>query len=195
MKVNWKKELKPFMEITAACLLSFILALGVVYNIFKPFWDYRKVTFTQRMELTWNTYKNITMQCVHVLFYVIWHVLKGLLMCFKLRFWGAIKYITHEVARALDLLGNVLAGELIEDFVTTLDKTFFGFGEITISAAMGHVKRQAQDDPSVITKFGVFVNNTLNKAFNEEEHSLWSWEREIRDHPLYGQDDYLDNSL
>jgi len=195
MKIDWKAETKPFMELLAAILLSFILVLGTIHNVIKPFWDYRRVSFVKRLELTWNWYKDIVMQSVHVLFYVMWHILYGVAMCFKLKPWGGVKHAVHEVARGIDLLGNVLAGEMIEDFITPMEKTYFGLGEITISAAIGYVEHCAESNPAAMNKLGWIITKALNKSFNEEKHSVWSWEREIRDHAIYGHKDFLKNNI
>jgi len=193
--MNWKKELKPISELIAALLLSFILVLGFIYNVSKPLWDYRKLSLVGRFEATLQWYEDMIIQTVYVLFYVLRHVLVSVFYFVTFRFWKAIKHLFHEVARGIDLLGNVLAGEMIEDFITPVEKTYFGLGKITISAATGYVEHLASSDPKAMNKFGWFITRSLNKSFNEEKHSIWSWEREIKDHPLYGRTDYFDLSI
>lgn len=195
MKIDWKIETKPFVELIAACLLSFILVLGFVYNIFKPFWDYRKLSIKGRFEAYLKWYEDMVIQTIHVVFYLFKHVLVFTWYFLTLRFWKSIKHIVHEIARAADLLGNVFAGEMIEDLVTPIEKTYFGLGEITISAATGYLEQLSQSNPKALNKFGWWITKTLNKAFNEEKHSVWSWEREIRDHAIYGHENYLDTII
>jgi len=193
--MNWKKELKPFMELMAAVLLTFVLVVGLIHNIVKPFWDYRKRGLKDRFKSILNWYRDIVMQTVYVIFYLIEKVLKTAFYIFTLRIWKGIKFLTHETARALDLLGNVWAGELIEDITTPYEKTYFGLGEITISAAMGYLEYKSFTDSKAMTKVGIWFSDMLNVAFNEDQHSLWSWEREIRDHKVYGKEGYLDTII
>jgi len=195
MKVNWKKETKPFMELLAAILLSFILALGFIHNFCKPLWDYRKHSLLGRLEATLQWYEDVVIQTVYVVFYLFKHIVVSAWYFITFRFWKSIKYLFHEVARSIDLLGNVLAGEMIEDLITPMEKTYFGLGKITISAATGYVEKKAESDPSAMNKLGWWLTGALNKAFNEEKHSIWSWEREIRDHKIYGQEGYLDSII
>ena len=58
------------------------------------------------------------------------------------QFWTVIKYIFLAVGTVIDLFGNVFLGEMIEDIVTAEENTLFGMGDVTISAALGDLKRR-----------------------------------------------------
>lgn len=195
MKIDWKKETKPFMELLASILLSFILIIGFVYNFVKPLWDYRKLSIKGRFEAYMKWYEDMTIQTVYVVFYLLRKILKSIWYLVTLRIWKSIKHLFHEIARSIDLLGNVFAGELIEDLITPVEKTYYGLGKITISASTGYIVHLAKTDSKAINKTGLWLTRALNKSFNEEHHSLWAWEREIRDNPIFGKDDFLDSNI
>ena len=79
--------------------------------------------------------------------------------------WEVVKFLIHSVAFALDLYGNVIAGELIEDIVTKRESTNFGKGKWSISAATGLELEKNQ-----LTKAGKWFNRILSKSF-EPDHT------------------------
>jgi hypothetical protein len=149
-----KKEIKPIIEIVSAVVLGcIIIPLGIIHNIIKPFYDYRKRPLGDRLKLVFFYYVNI-----------LFHL------------WSVAKRLLHLIAREIDILGNVTSGELIEDTVTHEEDTYFGNGKITISASIGHVEVDGK-----LNKFGKWISKVLNVAFNEKKHAEWSYEREILD--------------
>ena len=96
-----------------------IIPIGILYTLSKPFYDYRKRPFNIRLQRVGTWFLQILYQ-----------------------FWTVIKYIFLAVGTIIDLFGNVLLGEMIEDFVTSEENTLFGIGDITISAALGDLKRK-----------------------------------------------------
>ncbi len=96
-----------------------LIPIGVLYTVLKPFYDYRKRPFDIRLQRVGAWFLQVLYQ-----------------------FWTVIKYIFLAVGYVIDLFGNVLLGELIEDIVTAEENTLFGIGDITISAALGDLKRK-----------------------------------------------------
>lgn len=194
--MNIKKEITPFIELIAALLLSFILILGAFHNIIKPFYDYRKRPFVKRLKSVAIWYLDFIAQIFLVIAYLIIQLGNFIKYMATFRFWKAVKHIVHEIAYSIDMLGNVTAGELIEDCITPLEKTYFGLGEITISAAIGYCEWMARNGkPHSLNKFGWWLSKMLNKAFNEKEHCLRSYRESITNHPLYGKKDFLNRTI
>ncbi len=127
---------------------------------------------------------------------VIWNILKAIYNFFmywinifyqawlSLVFWvkaipktESFDEICFVSAMALDYMWNATSGELIEDIVTTEERTLFGKGEVTVSAATGRqqVKRK-------LTPTGEWFSGMLNKVFNEEAHCVDSWLKVRDDH-------------
>jgi hypothetical protein len=117
-----------------------LLTVGAIYTVSKPFYDYRGRPWGVR-------WKRIGMWILHVL-YQTWVVIKQLFLF--------IGYI-------IDLYGNVLLGELIEDLVTTEEDTYFGEGDVTISAALGDLKRKNK-----LKTTGIVICNIL--SFLDPKH-------------------------
>ena len=145
-----KEEIKPILEILAAIILGIItLPLGIVWNFFKPFYDYR----THRFK---DTLKQFGLYWLK-LFYQIWNV---------------IKFFLHNAAVGIDLLGNVVIGDLIEDIVTHKEKTWFGNGKVTISAAIGQLEHYNN-----LNKRGKWLSKMLSIVF-EPNHCKNAYEKE-----------------
>lgn len=96
-----------------------LIPIGIVYTLSKPFYDYRKRTLRMRIERT-----------IYWVLQVIYQL------------WNVVKYVFITVGYIIDLIANVLLGELIEDLVTSEEETLFGKGKVTISAALGELKRK-----------------------------------------------------
>jgi hypothetical protein len=88
---------------------------------------------------------------------------------FFYQIFAAIKLLFRFIAEFIDLLGNAVSGELIEDAVTPMEDTMFGEGDVYISAALGDIEEKAKKDPSKITPTGRWINRQLNKF--ESNHS------------------------
>ena len=112
-----------------------LLSIGVLYTFSKPFYDYRGNPFTKRLQsvLIW-------------IFRVLYEV------------WVVFKKIFLFIGYVIDLYGNVILGELIEDIVTAKEDTYFGKGNITISAALGDLKLQGK-----LNKRGLWFCDVLSK--------------------------------
>ncbi len=194
--MNINKEITPFVELFAALLLSFIIVLGTIHNLIKPFYDYRKRSLLKRLKSVIIWYFDFIIQIILVVSYLIINIGEFLRYVATLRIWKAIKFIVHEIAYSIDMLGNVTAGELIEDLITPVEKTYYGLGELTISAATGYIEHLALNgNPKAMNKLGWWFSRTLNKAFNEPAHCLRSYRESITNHPLYGKKDFLDKII
>lgn len=120
------KELKSPLECIAAIILScIVIPSGMIYNAGK------------------SIYHCIKMKPIMAVmfFFIYW-------LTVVYQVWNVIKYLLNKIAIAIDLLGNVTSGEMIEDCVTAKESTMYGRGDITISSATGELE----------------VNNDLNST-------------------------------
>jgi hypothetical protein len=122
-----------------------LLTVGVIYTLSKPFYDYRGRSWKER-------WKRIGKWVLNVLYQT----------------WVVIKKAFLFVGFLIDLYGNVILGELIEDLVTAEEDTLFGLGDITISAALGDLKRRGK-----LNKTGIWFCNVLSKLDpKHEDHCI-----------------------
>jgi hypothetical protein len=131
------KEFIPFGLVLFAILSAAIcIPLGFIHLFFKPFYDVRKkgIIYAFGYWFVW-------------MFRVLYQL------------WVAVKYLLFQIAYFIDLLGNVLFGEMLEDIVTTREDTYLGKGGITISAALGELA-QSYD----LNKTGIWLVNLLGKV-------------------------------
>lgn len=151
-----KKEIKPIIEIFAAVVLgAIVIPIGLVHNLIKPFVDAFKF---KRLRLFEGG------------FYIFKYYLN-----FIYQVWCVIKRLLHDIAVSIDIFGNATSGEMLEDLVSPAhEKTYFGDGRYTISAAIGEAEAKNK-----LNKLGKWLSNALNIAFNERLHGIWSYEREI----------------
>jgi len=87
-----------------------------------------------------------------------------------LNVWRAVNYLFYHLALTVDLLGNAVAGELIEKIVTNENDTLFGRGDVTISASIGELESNNK-----LNKNGIFFSNLLSKVF-EKNHSVLAYD-------------------
>lgn len=139
-------EIAPLLLLIAAVVLGvFMIPIGVLYTLGKPFYDYRKKGFKTVM-------KRFGMWFLKVMYQV----------------WNVIKYTMTQVAYIIDLLGNVIVGELIEDIITAEEDTWFGRADRTISASVGKL---LYDDK--LNKTGILFAKFLDLF--EKNHCLLSY--------------------
>ena len=69
-----------------------------------------------------------------------------------------------------------MAGELVEDCVTTIEDTLYGKHGITLSAATGdlEIKENKIRNKKYLNKFGIGFSNSLSKVF-EKNHSILAY--------------------
>lgn len=138
---------KGYIQVIVAVILSAILLpFGLIYGILvKP--TYLVITakatlkqgFVISIKYAWNFISQI---------------------------WKTIERLCHYIGVVLDLAGNVIVGDLIEDIITDEEETLFGEGDATISAATGEL----EVNNKTIYKIGKVFSNVLNKVFREEAH-------------------------
>lgn len=149
-KIIWR-EIKPFVTLILAFILFAIVSgFGLIWNIFKPIFHVHKGGFKKIA-------KNWIMYWLKLLYQI----------------WVVIKYLINRISFVIDLLGNVVAGELLEDTMTTNEDTWFGNGKISVSAAVGYEEKRKS-----LVPFGNFMTNTLGKVF-EKNHSINAYDKKV----------------
>ncbi len=138
-------EISPLLIATTSLILGFLMIpAGTVWTLLKPFYDNKGRPIKQML-------KRSAMWFLKVLYQV----------------WVVIKYMLFQIGYIVDLYGNVLVGELIEDLVTAEEDTLFGKGDVTISAALGDLKRRDAFSTFVLWGkercLGMWLCDTLNK--------------------------------
>jgi hypothetical protein len=122
-----------------------LIPIGILYTISKPFYDYRARPWKERWYRIGRWILNV--------FYQLWCI---------------IKYLFLTIGYIIDLLGNVFLGELIEDLVTAEEDTLFGMGDVTISAALGDLKRQGK-----LYRVGLWLTDVLSFLdLKHEDHCI-----------------------
>ena len=146
---------KPIIQLIAACFVTAILVpLGLIYSLIKPIVDSRSKPAVFIIKSFCYYWVSIIMQ-----------------------FWRSFKYIAHHTALFLDYTWNVFAGELLEDLVTWKENTWFGNGRTTVSASIGQLENK-----EYLNKAGKIFSKFLNFVFNEKDHSLKAYNKQINQH-------------
>lgn len=109
------------VAIVAVIAGALFIPIGLLYTLLKPFYDYKRKKFFARLK-----------QAAIWFFKVLYQL------------WNTIKKAFYFIGYVIDLIGNALVGELIEDIVTAKEDTLLGKGDITISAALGDLKSKGQ---------------------------------------------------
>lgn len=81
-----------------------------------------------------------------------------------------ISYLCMRVAVAIDRLGNVVAGEFLEDFITSKEDTLFSKPDITISSSTGALEVEGE-----LNKTGTWFSKILSKVLGEDNHAILSY--------------------
>jgi hypothetical protein len=88
--------------------------------------------------------------------------------------WQAIKYLMFHTVFALDLIWNASRGEFIEGIVTKEEETLYGKGNISVSAATGHLEHEGKLDNE-----GIWFTDLLSKVLGEN-HSIEAYNSELK---------------
>ena len=112
-----------------------LIPIGILYTLLKPLYDHRKRPWKTRLRRTGKWALN-----------------------FLYNIWGVFKYLFLAIGYVIDLFSNVTLGELIEDLVTSEEYTLFGEWDVTISAALGDLKRKGK-----LNQTGMWFANLLSK--------------------------------
>jgi hypothetical protein len=122
-----------------------LLTIGAAYTLSKPFYDYRGRPWKER-----------------------WYRIGAWILNLLYQTWVVIRHVFLFIGYVIDLYGNVLLGELIEDLVTAEEITIFGLGDVTISAALGDLKRRGR-----LNNTGLFICKILSALDpKHEDHCI-----------------------
>ena len=131
------KEGKYYMAIPqffAAIILSVILLpLGFIYSLFLPF----KRKYGPKYFVSY-------------------------LYRFLVQIWRVVMYMLNRIAYSIDLLGNVIVGELLEDLITDEEYTWFGNYRHSISQSIGKLEFEKK-----LNKRGQWLQKTIDKIFGK----------------------------
>ena len=149
-KIFWQ-EVKPLVTLILALLLFIIVSgFGIIANFYFSIKGCLQFKF-------WRGVKHFIVYWLYVLYQA----------------WECVKYLINKVSVAVDLLGNVTSGELIEKVASRRKETWFGKGDITLSAAFGKEQNDFQ-----LSLFGWLISRTLSKIF-EKNHSINAYDKKI----------------
>jgi hypothetical protein len=144
-------ELSPIWLLIISIILFILLTgLGFVHLLIKSFYHCFQLKF----------WKGII--------YFFWYWLRILVQV-----WRTIQYFCLHIAISIDLFGNVVCGEAIEDLVTTEENTLFGDGNVTLSTATGEVESKTKLNKTGL-KFSQFLSKVLDK-----NHCIASYKRHL----------------
>ena len=112
--------------------------------------------------------------------YSVWLLFSGSGIGAVPRYWwrmidgtfAALGFIMYQTAIGYDNLGNVLGGEVMEDFVTHVEDTKFTDKNTTISASIGECEDRGEQ---FTLPRGKVLSHILNVVFNQRRHALDSW--------------------
>lgn len=90
-----------------------------------------------------------------------------------------ISYLCMRVAVAIDILGNVIAGEFLEDFITSKEDTLFSKPDITISSSTGALEVEGE-----LNETGIWFSNLLSRAIGEDNHAILSYAHQLESDKL-----------
>ncbi len=151
--------MKNIKLLIVATIITVVLTpFGLLWNLGKSLFESFQLRFWRGPINVLKYWLNIIYQILVALSYLVRNIL-------KYNFWYNLAYMQ-------DLFWNAAAGELLEDILAVEEKTAFGIGKITVSAAIGR-----QEKRNDLTKLGWWFSGILNRFFNEKAHCLDSWER------------------
>lgn len=128
--LNENKKYVAIIELLVAILLSIILfPLGIIYILFI------QVFIKNQVGYFWFNY--------------IIAIIKQI--------WFLIMHLFHTIAYELDVLGNVIVGDLIELFITRERDTWFANKSHTISQSIGNLEYNNK-----INSFGKWLSKILS---------------------------------
>lgn len=136
--------MKDFLLFIGAFVVSlFLIPIGIIYNIGKSIYNFFKYWYF----IIYQSYKAIK------------HLTKK-----------TDKSIMFNLAYCQDLMWNAFAGEFIEDLITDEEITYFGKGDVTISASVGEIENRNRT-----AKRGKWFSKFLDTVFKENKHCLNAW--------------------
>lgn len=140
-----KQLLNSFILLISALIIgAFVLPIGFVYDLF---WSMYKANFVKFFKRFFRVINQIII---------------------------VIASIIEQVAIGIDQVGNVMAGEFIEDCITAEENTTFRESGITISASTGKLESEGK-----LNDVGTWFTKTLSKVFGKD-HSILAYKRWLR---------------
>jgi len=107
-----------------------------------------------------------------------WYSFFLLLYRFLVGTMHAVGYLFFYLGKFQDILWNVWAGELFEDFVTTNEDTWYGEpNNITISESTG--REQIRNPDKIISSGNYFIKG-LNVIFGQNQHAKDAYELGVK---------------
>jgi len=149
-----KELFNSLKALIGACIVSAIyMPLGFVYSLIYSIW------------------LSVSLKEWKAFFMFWWRFIDGIL--------AAIASLIYAVGYALDLGWNV-NGEMLEDFWTHEENTYFSQKNISVSATIGNL-----EDKGELNSFGKVFSSWLDFFFNQKRHSigawkLWKFEEDLR---------------
>jgi hypothetical protein len=130
--------------------------------------------------LIWAVAVSILMFSIGTLYslgYSIWLSITGKDWKAFFKFWWktidglftAVGHALYEIAYALDMGWNV-NGEILEDMLTSEEKTTFGDKEISVSASVGKLEIEGK-----LNRSGRIFSKVLNFFFWQKQHAIDAW--------------------
>jgi hypothetical protein len=150
--------MKELLEGVLVCIASIIVfiplcIIGLMYGI----------GFSLYMSYIYRDYKYF--------FKYWWKMIDGTM--------ASVGYILYQTAIGIDYKANVLAGELMEDFVSHKSTSHFTKKNTTISASIGELELKSQENELYKSKKGKILSKLLNIVFNQKRHCIDSWKFKI----------------
>lgn len=122
--------------------------------------------------MIYSIWLSVTLKKPFAFFTFWWRLLDG--------FCAALGHSFYEMAYALDLSWNV-NGEILEDVITSEEKTHFTEKNISVSATVGDLEIRNK-----LNKTGKWFSKLLNFFFGQQQHAIDAWnytiaKRELRE--------------
>lgn len=111
--------------------------------------------------LGYSIWYTVTLKKPFAFFQFWWRLIDG--------FCAAAGHALYELAYALDLAWNV-NGEILEDIITTEEKTHFTEKNISVSATTGDLEIRGK-----LNKAGKIFSKVLNFFFGQKQHATDAW--------------------
>lgn len=135
-----KQFFTPIIWFLAAAIIgAIIIPIGFLWDLGKCFVEFRWATF----------------------FYKIWVLMRETLL--------NLSWIIGRIAVGIDMLGNVIAGEFLEDCITSEENITFRQADITISASVGKLEAEGK-----LNKVGQWFTKALSAVFGKN-HAIDAW--------------------
>jgi len=156
MKKLSKKLWQSLKLLMAALILgSIVLPIGFLYDLGHSIYESKKKRFLIRFLIL------IRELCIVILSMIM----------------TILERVAYALAFGIDQIGNVMAGEMIEDCITAEENTLFGKSGVTISASTGKLETEGKLN-KVGKWFTNFLSRTLGKNHSVDAYDSWTADNE-----------------